>query len=103
VTWLLHLLDEYGITNSNCRWGVFWSGAGSDIGELAIIGAAVEFWRRHTCHVDSPRSCWRWAAHPVEGTPYRACKRHHPAVPDKVTAEHIQAAHDDVQEGAGDD
>lgn len=98
MTWLLHLLDHYGITNANCRWGAFWSGAGSDIGELALLGAALEFYRRHmTCHVDSPRFCWRPGIHAVAGTPFRACKRHHPAVPDRVTAAHIEAAHRDAQ------
>lgn len=97
MTWLLHLLDEYGITSSTGRWYAFYSGAGSDIGELALLSALVEFYRRHTCHVDSPRFCWRPGTHPVEGTPYRACKRHHPAVPDRVTAGRIADAHRDAQ------
>lgn len=98
---LLHLLDEYGITNMNGRWYAFWSGAGSDIGELALLGAAGAFWRKHTCHVESPRFCWRWGAHPVAGTPFRACKRHHPEVPARVSAEHIHAAHRDAQTPEG--
>jgi hypothetical protein len=82
-------------------WSAFWGGFGSCISEFSIPVAAVAFWYHHTCHVSDPRFCWRWAAHPVEGTPFRACRRHHPAVPEKVTAEHIQAAHDDAQTGGG--
>lgn len=94
MNWLVHIL---GIDNEAGRWYALWSGVGSDVGEVAILGGMVAFWRRHSCHVDSPRFCWRWGAHPVEGTPFRACKRHHPAVPDKVTAAHIAAAHADAQ------
>ncbi len=97
MPWLLHLLDRFGITDSSNRWGAFWGGAGSDIGELALFSTAVAFYRRHSCHVDSPRFCWRPGTHPVEGTPYRACKKHHPAVPNRVTADHIAEAHRDAQ------
>lgn len=88
--WLAHLL---GLDNMSGPWYGFWSGFGSDLGELAIFGGLFATYRRHTCHVDHPRFCWRPGVHPVEGTPYRACKKHHPAVPDKVSAEHIAAAH----------
>jgi hypothetical protein len=83
-------------------WANFWSGFGSCLSEFALLGGLFAFYRRHTCHVDSPRFCWRLGVHQVVGTPYRACKKHHPAVPDKVTAEHIQAAHNDAQKGASD-
>jgi hypothetical protein len=98
TAWLLHLLDRYGITDTNGRWYALWSGFGSDVGEVALLGGMVAFYRRHTCHVDDPRFCWRWGAHPVPNTAFRACRKHHPAVPKKVTAQHIQAAHDDAQE-----
>lgn len=94
MSWLAHIL---GIDNESGPIYAFWSGFGSDIGELAILGGMVTFYRRHTCHVNHPRFCWRWGAHPVEGTPYKTCRRHHPAVPDRVSAEHIHAAHRDAQ------
>jgi hypothetical protein len=100
MDWLLHLLDQYGITDSTGRWYAFWSGAGSDIGELALLGAGLEFYRHHTCHVNEPRFCWRPGTHPVAGTPLRACRKHHPAVPDRISAEHIQAAHDEAHQEA---
>lgn len=56
----------------------FWSGIGSDIGEIAIVGGAIAIYRRHNCHV---HRCWRlsWHAHPDHGHP--VCRRHHPDHP----------------------
>jgi len=93
---LMHLL---GLDNVSGPWYAFWSGFGSDISEFALIGAGLTLYRRHTCHVDAPRFCWRPGVHPVPGTPYRACKRHHPHVPEQVTAGHIA----DAAAGAGRD
>ncbi len=72
-------------------WYGAWSGWGSDIGEVAILGGVIQLYRKHTCHVDG---CWRISKHPVEGTAYSTCRKHHPTVPDRVTAEHIKAAHE---------
>jgi hypothetical protein len=94
MNWLVHIS---GIDNPVGRWELFWSGPGSCLGYFAIFGGMFAFYRRHTCHVDSPRFCWRPGTHPVVGTPFKACKRHHPAVPDQVTADHILAAHNDAQ------
>lgn len=94
MNWLIHII---GIDNEAGRYYAFWSGFGSDIGEVAILGGMAAFYRRHTCHVDSPRFCWRWGAHQVVGTPYRACRRHHPAVPEKVTPGHIAEAHQEAR------
>lgn len=90
MNWLAHII---GIDNPVGRWELFWSGFGSDISQFALVGAIVEFYRRHTCHVDTPRFCWRPGTHPVVGTPFKACKKHHPGVPDKISAAHIAAAH----------
>jgi hypothetical protein len=51
------------------------SGIGSDLGELAILGAALAWLRRHNCHV---RRCWRlgWHPHPDHG--HLVCRAHHP-------------------------
>jgi hypothetical protein len=59
----------------------FWSGFGSDIGEYAILvgisAGLYHSFRRHNCH--EPR-CWRIGLHRVEGTPFIACRRHHPLI-----------------------
>lgn len=67
--WLMHVL---GVDDVSGRWYGFWSGAGSDIGELALIGAVLGMFRKHNCH---QRRCWRVGRHIVNGTPY--CNRHH--------------------------
>lgn len=73
----------------------FWSGFGSDVGEVVIIGGLVQLYRKHSCHV---RGCWRISRHPVEGTPYVVCTRHHPTVPTGgATVEEIHAAHSEAQ------
>jgi hypothetical protein len=87
---LVHLSQETGTSNATSRAYDFWSGFGSDIGEVAIIGAVIGMYRKHNCHV---HGCWRVAKHPVEGTPYVVCKKHHPTVPDLVTADHVADAH----------
>lgn len=94
MNWLAHII---GIDNATGRWELFWSGFGSCLTEFALLGGLATLYRRHTCHVDSPRFCWRPGVHAVSGTPYRTCKKHHPDVPDRVTADHIAAAHDEAQ------
>lgn len=69
--WLLHVL---GVDNEAGRWYAFWSGFGSDLSEVAIVGAVLGGYRKHNCHV---RHCWRIGRHVVDGTPW--CNRHHQA------------------------
>lgn len=67
----------FGLNDGTGHGYLFWSGVGSDVGELAIIGGLVSIARRHNCHA---RRCWRIGRHPVDGTPYMTCHRHHPAL-----------------------
>jgi hypothetical protein len=85
VSWLLHVL---GVDDVSGRWYAFWSGAGSDISELAIVGALLAIVRKHTCHVGR---CWRIGRAPVDGTPWHVCWRHHPA--GRPTHAHIISLH----------
>ena len=87
--WLSHVL---GLDDPAGHWYLFWSGVGSDLGEIAIVGTLVTTYRRHTCHVTAPRFCWRLGVHPIDGTAYRACGRHHP-IHDKVSAELLADMH----------
>ncbi len=59
-------------------WYNFWSGIGADIGQLALIGAAIGLYRKHNCHV---KGCWRIAKQPLEhdGATWMVCHKHHPA------------------------
>ena len=69
--WLLHTL---GIDSATGRWYAFWSGAGSDLGEVALLGGMITLVRKHNCH---ERRCWRVGRHVVDGTPW--CNHHHEA------------------------
>lgn len=57
------------------EWYSFWSGAGADLGQVAVIGAAFGLYRKHRCHV---HRCWRIGKSAVEGTPWVVCHHHHP-------------------------
>jgi len=88
VHWLLHVL---GIDNPAGHWYAFWSGAGSDLGEVAIIGGLAAICRRHNCEV---HGCWRLGRH-ATAAGHIVCRRHHPAAPltaRQVTADHERAA-----------
>ena len=73
--WLLHVL---GVDNVSGRWYGFWSGFGSDVGEVAIVGGLITIVRRHTCHIHRllahrPSSC--------AGQHRVVCRMHHPEDP----------------------
>lgn len=89
---LLHALGQFfGLTNSSGGTYLWWSGVGSDIGEVAIFGAVIGMFKHGNCHV---KGCWSLGRHPVEGTPYKVCRKHHPAMPaGDITAEHVKSAH----------
>jgi hypothetical protein len=75
VIWLLHWLAIHtGTVNEGGPYYGFWSGFGSDLGEIALIGAVLGMVRRHKCH---QARCWRIGRHTVDGTPW--CDRHHEA------------------------
>lgn len=60
----------------------FFSGSGSDISELTLLGLAVGAWHHVNCHEPG---CWRIGKHKVEGTPW--CNRHHQAARDDSESE----------------
>lgn len=87
ITWLyVHL----GIAGTGPYYG-FWSGFGSDIGEVTVLGLVLAVFRKHNCHA---RRCWRIGRHQVEGTVWTTCRKHHPAIDTKApSAEQIKADH----------
>jgi hypothetical protein len=86
-----HWLEHYlGLTTASGPWYSFWSGIGSDFGELTIVAAVVGLYRHHNCH---EKGCWRIGKFSVDGTPYTACRKHHPALPDKAAPGDIAHAH----------
>lgn len=65
LTYLLHPMNGKGYQ--------FWSGIGSDFGELSILAAILAGYRHRNCHV---KGCWRLGHDdPEHGFP--ACRKHH--------------------------
>ena len=65
-----------GLDNVSGPWYAFWSGFGGDLTIFAgLFAIAGSFLRKHNCHV---KGCWRIGRHPVDGTQYVVCRRHHP-------------------------
>jgi hypothetical protein len=82
--WLLHFLGVDNVSGSAYAW---WSGAGSDLGEIAIVGGLASMVRARNCEV---RGCWRLGRH-ATAAGHKVCRRHHPD--DHLTVEHVTAAH----------
>jgi hypothetical protein len=53
----------------------FFGDFGSDIGEVALVGAVAGMYRKHNCHV---KGCWRLSKYQVKGTTHVVCRKHHP-------------------------
>ena len=68
--WLWHPLAGPGYQ--------FWSGIGSDLGEITLVGGFVGLYLHHTCHM---YGCLRPAWHPDPESGHPVCKRHHPHHP----------------------
>lgn len=83
-SWFLHVT---GSDNTAGTWYGFWSGFGSDLGELAIVGGLIGIIRHRNCAI---RRCWRLGRHQVtvNGTPHQVCRTHHPD--DHLTATDIE-------------
>ena len=77
MNWLLHFLGVRPTSGSGAY--AWWSGAGSDIGELAILGGLVTLVRHQNCGTSG---CFRFGRHEYEmdGVKHKLCKKHHPAV-----------------------
>lgn len=73
-----------GTTNEPGPYYGFWSGFGSDIGEVVLIGAIYAGLRKVNCHV---KGCFRIGHYEVKGTPYKVCRKHHPSVPSEGATE----------------
>ena len=70
--WLLNVTGTNIPTNGS-KWYNFWSGFGSDLGEVVIIGSLIGLYKHHNCPV---KGCWRIGRHQVDGTPYKTCHKH---------------------------
>ena len=86
VAWILHaqfvnhwLAVHTGTINETGPYYGFWSGFGSDLTELGIIGVVstgvYQLVKKYNCHEPG---CWRVGAHPAAGGRFLLCYRHHP-------------------------
>lgn len=71
-----------GTVNESGPYYGFWSGFGSDIAEVALIGGLIHMARARNCDVTG---CLRLKSYMVDGTPWKACKKHHPHIDEAVT------------------
>lgn len=62
--WFFHPLSGLGYQ--------FWSGIGSDLSEITLLGMVAGWWFHHNCH---ERGCWK-IGHPDQ-TGKVVCRRHH--------------------------
>lgn len=67
-----------GTVNEAGPYYGFWSGFGSDIGEIALLGGVFSLFRHQNCGV---KHCWRLSRHEykMDGITHRLCRKHHPA------------------------
>jgi hypothetical protein len=86
TVWLLHVphlgywLQVYlGIVDEGGPYYGFWSGFGSDLAELSVLGVigtgVYQVVKKFNCH---QRGCWRVGNHPAAGGQFMLCYRHHP-------------------------
>jgi hypothetical protein len=66
-TYFVHVLSGGGYQ--------FWSGIGSDVGEVTLVGLVMVWWRHHNCHV---YRCWRLSWHPHPDHKHPVYRHHHP-------------------------
>ena len=88
MTLLNWLNSFFGLDDGQGEHYLFWSGLGSDISEVAVLGAVYAIWRRHNCAV---KGCWRVGHRQVPGTDHVVCRRHHPRP--QPTHEELLAEH----------
>ena len=92
VTWrmgLQHWLAIHtGTLNEPGPYYGFFSGFGSDLSELALLGGVVGLLRKYNCEV---HGCWRLGRH-TTAAGHAVCRRHHPD--DHLTVQDVAAAHE---------
>ena len=85
---VLHWLAVHaGTVDESGPWYGFWSGFGSDLGEITLVGAVLGMLRQHNCEV---KGCPRLGRH-TTAAGHRVCRRHHPD--GHLTAGDVHAAH----------
>lgn len=75
--WLAYETGSYNTPGVAHNYN-FFSGSGSDIGQITLIGLAVSFmaawYHKHNCHNEK---CWRIGIHTLADGKYTVCRKHH--------------------------
>lgn len=75
--WFQHAFSTYIIHPLRGDGYQWWSGVGSDLGELTLVVAILGTYKHHACH---EKGCWRLGhRHPEHGLP--TCHRHYHRTP----------------------
>lgn len=89
----LHWLAVHtGTVNEGGPYYGFFSGFGSDIGEVALIGGLVQLVRHQNCEV---KGCWRFH-HRATAAGHKVCKVHHPDHQKNLTHADVIKAHNNA-------
>ncbi len=78
LRWTWHDPDGYAIISG-------------PLADITLLGGAYAIYRRHNCHA---KGCPRIGRHPVSGTDYIVCRKHHPhnsPTPEQILHEHHAA------------
>jgi hypothetical protein len=98
---IIHWIVSYWqqVINPTSNTYGFWSGFGSDIGEVALIGGVYHLLAVSRCHQggDGLRGCRRHGKFdfkdPDTGVTYRLCSKHHPSAHHHLSLTHIRTIH----------
>lgn len=71
IHWLQTAFNTYWLHPLHANGYQWWSGAGSDLGEVSIFGVVLVHFRHHNCHV---KGCWRLGHADLSGRV--TCRRH---------------------------
>ena len=99
--WLAYMTGSLNSSGTPPNYN-FWSGFGSDLGEVTIVGGMLAIYRKHNCH---SRWCWRFGHHDftdeATGLTFRLCRKCHPAHPGRrLTRGHFARIHQENRKGA---
>lgn len=77
---MINLLQDFlnwtGANNTSGNQYGFWSGFGSDLGEIVLLGGAITLYKRHNCAVPKcPRIAHK--KYEVKETKQYTCRTHH--------------------------
>jgi hypothetical protein len=95
-----------GTVNEPGPYYGFFSGFGSDLGEVVLIGGVatlvVGLWHKFNCHNEK---CWRLGLHHVAGGQYVVCRKHNNEITGhphrKLSTEFLRRAHCEHIESLG--